>query len=160
MFLNRRAFVLTLGSTALLTATHNGWSASPGSATVPTSTSAPSGGNTIIDAGQLNEFSKDGVYAGHRDDGFFVIRRDGHLFALSSICTHRGCKVMPQDDQTYACKCHGSTFDKDGKVTKGPASKDLPRLAVATDSSLHLKVELNQKFEAGHFHPPDTPKSN
>ena len=148
MTIDRWEFILTLGSAVLLTATRSGLSDEPATATTPAA------GESVVDAGQLNEFSKDGVYDGHRDEGFFVIRRDDHLFALSSICTHKGCKVRAQEDGSYMCKCHGSTYDRDGKVTKGPAPKDLPRLAVATDATMRSKVDLNQKFEAGHFSDP------
>ncbi len=75
-----------------------------------------------------------------------MICRNKAVFALSSICTHRACKVQVQDDLTFLCKCHGSRFDLDGKVTKGPAKRDLPRLAVAETTSGHLLVHLEQKL--------------
>ena len=83
------------------------------------------------------------MYPGFREDGFFVIRRDKKLFALSSVCTHKGCKVRVAGDLSYFCKCHKSTFDKDGHVTKGPAKRDLPRVPVATDDQGHLHVSLD-----------------
>ena len=86
---------------------------------------------------------KDDVYTEHRDDGFFVVRRDKQLFALSSVCTHKGCKVRVADDLSFFCKCHKSTFDKDGRVTKGPAKRDLPRIPVATDEQGYLHVALD-----------------
>lgn len=51
----------------------------------------------------------------HDQDGFH---------ALSLVCTHLGCVVERQVD-IYACNCHGSRYDKSGKVTRGPAAKAL-----------------------------------
>jgi Rieske Fe-S protein len=95
-----------------------------------------------VDDGPLSDFKTDDVYDAFREQGFFVIRRDDRLFALSSICTHKGCKVRVADDLSFFCKCHKSTFDKDGHVTHGPARRDLPRLEVAEDGREHLLVNL------------------
>ena len=50
---------------------------------------------------------------------------------LKNKCTHMGCALMWNDpDQVWACKCHGSIFDKCGKVLYGPAKKDLEEIDV------------------------------
>ena len=108
--------------------------------TPPSTSDTPSGPG--FDAGLVSAFMKDDVYTEHRDDGFFVVRRDKQLFALSSVCTHKGCKVRVADDLSFFCKCHKSTFDKDGRVTKGPAKRDLPRIPVATDEQGHVYVAV------------------
>jgi Rieske Fe-S protein len=149
MAIDRREFVLTLGAASLLAAARGGWAASASAGSSP-AVDTP----TVVDAGELHAFTTDGVYDAHREDGFFVVRRDGQVFALSSVCTHKGCKVRAQADGSYLCKCHNSTFDRDGRVTRGPAARDLPRLAVAVDAAMHLQVDLHQPFEAGHFSPP------
>ncbi|MCC7263462.1 MAG: Rieske (2Fe-2S) protein [Candidatus Latescibacteria bacterium] len=47
--------------------------------------------------------------------------------AISSTCTHNGCEVkLPDAKGVISCPCHGSKFDVTGKVTKGPAKKNLP----------------------------------
>lgn len=93
-----------------------------------------------FDAGPLSDYPTSGVYDKYREQGIFIIRRAMEVFAMSSICTHRGCKVKLQDDQSYHCFCHGSRYDPDGHVVKGPAKRDLPRLAVAEDARGHLLV--------------------
>jgi len=45
--------------------------------------------------------------------------------AVSLTCTHQGCTVQKQNNGEFFCPCHGSTFDRDGKVIKGPAKRDL-----------------------------------
>jgi Rieske Fe-S protein len=95
---------------------------------------------TIVDAGPLSAFTDDRVYDDFREQGILIIRRDKKVFALSAVCTHKGCKVRTREDGSFLCKCHGSMFDRNGHVLKGPARRDLPRLAVATDNKDHLLV--------------------
>ena len=92
-----------------------------------TSVSAnPSGQPVVVNAGPAAEYAADGVYSHFLKRGFFVVRKNGKLFALSSTCTHRKCALKAESDRSFYCKCHGSTFDPDGKVTAGPAKRDLP----------------------------------
>ena len=96
----------------------------------------------IMDAGPASGFSNDGVYAGFRDQGFFVIRRGEELLALSALCTHRKCRLSSEADRSFYCKCHGSAFDPNGKVTDGPAQRDLPILSTVTNEKGHLLVRV------------------
>lgn len=53
---------------------------------------------------------------------------DGELFAVSSVCTHVGCKVHWNSVETsWDCPCHGSRFRPDGSVIEGPALAPLKR---------------------------------
>lgn len=46
--------------------------------------------------------------------------------ALSMVCTHQGCTTnWINSSQQFQCPCHGSKFDKDGKVIQGPATQNL-----------------------------------
>jgi Rieske Fe-S protein len=96
----------------------------------------------VVDAGPVGDYAADGVYDQFRDQGFFVIRRAEKVFALSSICTHRACTLNAAPDRSFLCKCHGSTFDADGKATKGPAVRDLPMLftTITTDGRFLVRV--------------------
>ena len=59
-----------------------------------------------------------------------ALLRDGSgLYALSLVCTHLGCTVTVSA-QELACPCHGSTFDRQGMVLKGPADRALRRYVV------------------------------
>lgn len=64
------------------------------------------------------------------NQGILFATKDGKLKAISGICTHQGCLVRWQGaDQPLLCPCHGSEFDLDGKVQKGPATIPLPTYA-------------------------------
>jgi Rieske Fe-S protein len=109
----------------------------------PGGTAAGGGHPRNIDAGPVSGYAHDGVYPNFRDLGFFVIRSGGKLTALSSICTHRNCKLTAEADRTYYCECHGSTFDPTGKVTEGPATRNLPVLPTSNDAGGHLIVTVS-----------------
>jgi Rieske Fe-S protein len=96
----------------------------------------------VNDAGPVGNFAADGVYGNFRELGFFVIRKGEKLFALSSICTHRKFTLKAEDDCSFYCKRHGSTFDPDGHVMKGPAKRDLPVLATSVNGAGHLIVKV------------------
>ena len=138
--MDRRRFVFL--SAAAVAAACSGTSEAEPSTAAPASRPAAGGGGVVADAGPLSDLSTDKVYDEFRDRGFFVVRRERKVFALSSVCTHKGCKVRAQEDGSFLCRCHRSTFDPDGRVTKGPATRDLPRLPVATDERDHLLVKL------------------
>jgi nitrite reductase/ring-hydroxylating ferredoxin subunit len=58
--------------------------------------------------------------------------RDGDgVHAVSLVCTHLGCIVKPLAEG-FECPCHGSRYDKEGGVTKGPAPRALPWLKVTS----------------------------
>jgi cytochrome b6-f complex iron-sulfur subunit len=103
---------------------------------------AASSEERIVNAGLASNYAAAGVYNSFHDLGFFVVRQDDKLFALSAICTHRKCKLAPEPDHSFYCKCHGSTFDPVGHVTKGPAKRDLPILSSHLDEQGQLVVNV------------------
>jgi glycine/D-amino acid oxidase-like deaminating enzyme/nitrite reductase/ring-hydroxylating ferredoxin subunit len=51
---------------------------------------------------------------------------DGMLHEHSAVCPHLGCIVQFDDvEKTWDCPCHGSRFDRYGRVIVGPANRDL-----------------------------------
>jgi Rieske Fe-S protein len=54
----------------------------------------------------------------------------GALHMRSAVCPHLYCIVDWNDtEKTWDCPCHGSRFDRYGKVINGPAVSDLSELA-------------------------------
>jgi Rieske Fe-S protein len=55
---------------------------------------------------------------------------DGVMYARSAVCPHLGCIVAWNGvEKTWDCPCHGSRFDRYGKVFNGPANADLAMVA-------------------------------
>ena len=75
-----------------------------------------------------------------REDGYsqavdrqvvFLVKSGDDITALSSTCTHLGCRVSwNADDQTLKCPCHGGVFDHTGAVKAGPPPSPLARLPI------------------------------
>lgn len=54
--------------------------------------------------------------------------KNSTILVCSAICTHLGCIPVPYlgAHKGWVCLCHGSVFDKYGRVRQGPAQKNLP----------------------------------
>ena len=59
--------------------------------------------------------------------------------AISLVCTHLGCSVESKPEG-FACPCHGSRFDPQGNVTRGPANKPLRSLQVEVTPDNELRL--------------------
>jgi Rieske Fe-S protein len=58
-----------------------------------------------------------------------LMREGDMVYALDLVCTHLGCTVTVTGSG-LSCPCHGSRFDRQGRVLKGPADRPLNRLKV------------------------------
>jgi cytochrome b6-f complex iron-sulfur subunit len=101
-----------------------------------------------VDVGPLEDFKARGIHdpggAGRR---FFLVRRGGRLYAVSSTCTHKKVKLVAQGD-TLKCPRHGSAFTAEGRVTRSPARKPLPRYGIRLDDRGHVLVDTSVVFGA------------
>jgi glycine/D-amino acid oxidase-like deaminating enzyme len=80
----------------------------------------PPGGGAVMRRG----LSKIAVY---RDPG-------GQRHECLAACPHLGCVVQWNGaESTWDCPCHGSRFDRFGKVMNGPANRDLSPATAARD---------------------------
>jgi ubiquinol-cytochrome c reductase iron-sulfur subunit len=68
------------------------------------------------------------------------------ILVCSAICTHLGCIPVPYLGayKGWVCLCHGSVYDKFGRVRQGPAQANLPYI----NNSVHGPVVCieEQKF--------------
>ena len=81
-----------------------------------------------------------------------VVARDTNgVYAMSAVCTHAGC-LMDDASGTIAaglyCPCHGSSFDGDGAVTRGPARAPLQHYAVTIAADGTITVDGSQPVSA------------
>jgi Rieske Fe-S protein len=65
---------------------------------------------------------------------------DGTFTTLLLMCTHQN-NPLTKTGNNYYCTSHGSQFNHEGIVTKGPAEKNLIRLKTAVEKD-HLKIRL------------------
>jgi Rieske Fe-S protein len=72
-------------------------------------------------------------------------RDDKGVYAMSAICTHEQCDISKDGSigtDSIQCDCHGSRYDKNGKVTKGPAPNNLDhyKVDIAQDGSITIQA--------------------
>ncbi|MGI9090117.1 MAG: FAD-dependent oxidoreductase [Gemmatimonadaceae bacterium] len=59
---------------------------------------------------------------------------DGNLSACSAVCTHLYCIVDWNDtEKSWDCPCHGSRFDRFGRVVNGPAIANLEEAPIPVE---------------------------
>ena len=58
------------------------------------------------------------------DPTYLVVEQDKTLatYGINAVCTHLGC-VVPWNsaENKFICPCHGSQYNNQGKVVRGPA---------------------------------------
>eukprot|EP00873_Tetraselmis_striata_P012368 jgi/Tetstr1/432632/TSEL_022001.t1 len=84
---------------------------------------------------------------------YLVVNDEGNLkdFGINAICTHLGCVVpwVPSENK-FKCPCHGSQYDADGKVIRGPAPLSLALAHVAVeDDQVSLTPWTETDFRTG-----------
>ncbi len=67
----------------------------------------------------------------------------GAPVALSTRCMHRGCEVEPATDR-LVCPCHGSEYDLQGAVLRGPTTLPLRRYTAREDRDA-IVIELTPR---------------
>ena len=78
-----------------------------------------------------------------RQDGFtqtverqvvFLVKSGEHVTALSSTCTHLGCRVSwDSEAKQLKCPCHGGVYDRTGAVIAGPPPAPLAMITTRVD---------------------------
>lgn len=66
-----------------------------------------------------------------------VVQTSGSFHALDLTCTHLGCTVLATP-KGFQCPCHGSRFDPEGRVLKGPAKDRLRPLRIESSGEMLL----------------------
>ncbi|WP_421655787.1 FAD-dependent oxidoreductase [Leptothermofonsia sp. ETS-13] len=74
------------------------------------------------------EFGNLHFYGG--GDDVYAVKDEENGQVLSLTCTHQGCTVKPNVNGEFHCPCHGAVFDKEGRVLRGPAQRDLTRFKI------------------------------
>ena len=97
----------------------------------------------LVSVGTLESFTT-GAPVLVRKEGIrtpvIVFRQEGGVSVFSAKCTHAGCTVAVDKSGTYSCPCHGSQFNFDGTVKKGPAKTSLETLVVQVSETGEVLV--------------------
>ena len=80
-----------------------------------------------------------GSHAIRADIPAIIYNRSGVIIAYTLACTHLGCTVE-ETDNGFTCPCHGSRFNQDGEVIKGPAQKPLRKLRIEMQEDNTVKL--------------------
>jgi nitrite reductase/ring-hydroxylating ferredoxin subunit len=78
-------------------------------------------------------------------------RDEGGLYAMTNTCTHEGCDTETAGSGNSAsvrCPCHGSAFDRNGTVTRGPARNALVHFAVSVDANGEITIHGGTPVDA------------
>jgi len=98
-------------------------------------------GSKLVAIGNISDFDLDAVYP-FRNGKFYLVRlKDGGFIALSLKCTHLGCSVIwDENNSRFNCPCHSSSFDMYGNVIDPPAPRALDMYPVMVEEGI-LKVD-------------------
>lgn len=109
-----------------------------------TTSNLPTG--AIANVNKMNVGSP--VYFDYPSGGYpniLMKKSDGTVSAMSMLCTHVccQCEYSSSANELY-CPCHGSVFDQNGKVLRGPAQQPLPSVELSIDSNGNVfPVKMN-----------------
>jgi cytochrome b6-f complex iron-sulfur subunit len=141
--LSRRAFLarstLAVAGVAALSAGCGDGQIGGSGATGP----LPSG--LTLKVSTIPELATVGLLAYVPPDGRVAVKRTGPttFLALSTTCTHEGTHLDIVNNATsFECPNHGSRFDSNGTVTRGPSAAgtvtNLPMLATSYDATTDI----------------------
>lgn len=78
----------------------------------------------------------------------YVLRHNGELVAMSTICPHLGCGIdYVADKKKFFCACHSTWFERDGSVEEGPSPRGMDTLDLQSDEKL-VSIRY-QRFKQG-----------
>jgi len=71
-------------------------------------------------------------------------RDSGGIYAMSTICTHRGCDISQRGVISFSgvtCGCHGAQFDGNGGEISGPTRGPLEHYRVTVDATGKITID-------------------
>jgi cytochrome b6-f complex iron-sulfur subunit len=88
------------------------------------------GGELVVKSADIPAVGADPLVV--REGKFWLINNEEGLLALYWKCVHLGCTVpwIAAEGQ-FHCPCHGSLYDRHGRVTGGPAPRPLDYMPIA-----------------------------
>ncbi|HLC04313.1 MAG TPA: ubiquinol-cytochrome c reductase iron-sulfur subunit [Anaerolineales bacterium] len=78
-----------------------------------------------------------------------LYRENDGFWAVSLVCSHLGC-TTEEEGSGYRCPCHGSRYDRQGRVLNGPAKQPLKAVWVDEDGEGDLAIDISREAPAGY----------
>ena len=109
-----------------------------------------------VRVGAVGDFAADGIVSTWAEShGFFLVRKEGRLYAVSSRCSHKPSVLLKEEKGSFRCPKHKALFAATGTlVVKGEAKRPLPRLGISVDEKGQLTVDPGKKFEKDKWQEP------
>lgn len=135
--ISRRSFLALMGAGVCLIGLGSMVNASALGFLYPNAMKVPP---SIFSIGRPEEvLARDGkVYNGKYK--IFIETLSGKVRVQTAVCTHLGC-IVNAVETGYKCPCHGSTYDRHGLNTGGPAPKPLVYFQVYKGASGDIMVD-------------------
>lgn len=112
-------------------------------------------GNPVSLAGWMKTHKENEreLVQGLKGEAFYIITTTDGIkdFSVGATCTHLGC-VVPWNRAAnrFCCPCHGSQYDENGKVVRGPAPLSLPLAHTSIqDGNIAVSPWPEQDFRTG-----------
>lgn len=141
--ISRKEFLARLGAGTCL-ASLLLWLAGLVRAVVPSALPTPS---LAFKIGRLRDYFP-GVVKVFDEQNVVVFCDDQGLYAISLVCTHLGCIVL-HSEAGFHCPCHGSKFDVNGALLKGPAPAGLSWMEITLLPNGQLSVDRGKTVKLG-----------
>jgi cytochrome b6-f complex iron-sulfur subunit len=101
-----------------------------------------------VKIGEPGSFEDGKVTEAFKDRQMWIVRYQGKIYALNTMCTHLGCTPnWLEADKKFKCPCHGSGFYITGINFEGPAPRPLERWAIERGDDGQLVVDKSKKFQ-------------
>ena len=102
-----------------------------------------------IDIGPLADFKTDEISTRFIRHNFFLIRREGRIYATIATCPHKGNYLFrdAKDPTRIICSGHDAVFDAAGKPIEGPVKTGLARFAISLNTEDRILVDTNKEFD-------------
>ena len=113
------------------------------------------GNDVTIDAWKAAHQPNDrALVQGLKGDATYLISTETGVkdFAINAVCTHLGCVVpWSKANNKFMCPCHGSQYDENGKVVRGPAplSLAIEHVNIEDDGKVKLSSWSETDFRTG-----------
>jgi cytochrome b6-f complex iron-sulfur subunit len=111
-----------------------------------------------LDVGAKSDYTTDGITQTWMKPPTHVavVRHAGRIYACTTICTHRGAIINPDNNTGFTCPRHHASYDITGIVTNGPAKKPLVHYGISVNADGHLIVDASKSFTQDQWDDPNS----